>query len=364
MKKDNVVALNKTEVLGKDFLIYGDVLEPLFLAKDVAEMLEHNQVARMIELVDEDEKLKCLVSTSGQSREMWFLTEDGLYEVLMQSRKPIAKAFKKEVKAIVKQLRQTGVVITESATEEAIDFESKYGKYRIRRTLAASTDLQAEYEQYMRLSQIERDKRRINNDRRIKDCKIIKQAVEDKIANEATTMKPSQILAHQELLLDIQKDITTMSNRANGGLKSAQTKKIQKLEQEIVKDDNNESEILELDWKTINNHGYTENLRLEYSPEKKRMVRTADYNKWLRDFDYSDFRPLNCDITRPMIIYLHFGKLAKFDTSNLEKSTIDVIADYYGFNDNLIVSIVTTSQIVDTYYDAFIMFDLINDEEE
>ena len=32
------------------------------------------------------------------NRVSWFLTEDGLYEVLMQSRKPIAKQFKKEVK--------------------------------------------------------------------------------------------------------------------------------------------------------------------------------------------------------------------------------------------------------------------------
>lgn len=39
---------------------------------------------------------------------MWFLTEDGLYEVLMQSRKPIAKAFKKEVKKILKELRTKG----------------------------------------------------------------------------------------------------------------------------------------------------------------------------------------------------------------------------------------------------------------
>ena len=39
---------------------------------------------------------------------MWFLTEDGLYEVLMQSRKPIAKEFKKEVKKILKQIRTTG----------------------------------------------------------------------------------------------------------------------------------------------------------------------------------------------------------------------------------------------------------------
>ena len=36
---------------------------------------------------------------------MWFLSEDGLYEVLMQSRKPIAKQFKKKVKTLLKDLR-------------------------------------------------------------------------------------------------------------------------------------------------------------------------------------------------------------------------------------------------------------------
>lgn len=41
----------------------------------------------MVNLVDEEEKLKRTLYVSGQNREMWFLTEDGLYEVLMQSRK-------------------------------------------------------------------------------------------------------------------------------------------------------------------------------------------------------------------------------------------------------------------------------------
>lgn len=36
------------------------------------------------------------------------MTEDGLYEVLMTSRKPIAKQFKKEVKKILKEIRLTG----------------------------------------------------------------------------------------------------------------------------------------------------------------------------------------------------------------------------------------------------------------
>ena len=105
---NSLTVIEERKVLGKDFKIYGTKENPLFLAKDVANWIEHNQVARMIEIVDEDEKLKCLISTSGQGREMWFLTEDGVYEVLMQSRKPIAKEFKKEVKKILKQIRLTG----------------------------------------------------------------------------------------------------------------------------------------------------------------------------------------------------------------------------------------------------------------
>lgn len=97
--------LDKREILGKEVTTFGSLESPLFLAKDVANWIQHNQVSRMIGLVDKEEKLKCLISTSGQAREMWFLTEDGLYEVLMQSRKPIAKQFKKKVKKLLKDLR-------------------------------------------------------------------------------------------------------------------------------------------------------------------------------------------------------------------------------------------------------------------
>lgn len=58
--------------------------------------------------VDEDEKLTHTIYASGQNRKMWFLTENGLYEVLMQSRKPIAKQFKKQVKEILKSIRKHG----------------------------------------------------------------------------------------------------------------------------------------------------------------------------------------------------------------------------------------------------------------
>lgn len=109
------------EVLGKEFHIYGTVEEPLFLAKDVASWIGHTDLSRMVNLVDDDEKLKRTLYVSGQNRNMWFLTENGVYEVLFQSRKPIAKQFKKQVKAILKEIRKTGGYIDEGATTQQLE---------------------------------------------------------------------------------------------------------------------------------------------------------------------------------------------------------------------------------------------------
>lgn len=95
-------------ILGQDFKIYGDFDNPLFLAKDVAKWIEHSDVSTMLRSVDEDEKVTNIVRTLGGNQKAWFLTESGLYEVLMLSRKPIAKDFKKEVKRILHEVRTTG----------------------------------------------------------------------------------------------------------------------------------------------------------------------------------------------------------------------------------------------------------------
>lgn len=107
----NLVVIDEREVLGKEFKIYGDIENPLFLAKDVAEWLEMDisNASRMLKNVDENEKVLARHNTTSAT----FLTEDGLYEVLMQSRKPIAKAFKREVKIILKTIRQNGMYATD-----------------------------------------------------------------------------------------------------------------------------------------------------------------------------------------------------------------------------------------------------------
>ena len=88
--KEQIEVLKQTELLGQQFNVYGTLAEPLFKAKDVAGWIEHSDVSTMIRNIDEDEKVSVTNPNNvwgGQSA--WFLTEDGLYEVLMQSRKPI-----------------------------------------------------------------------------------------------------------------------------------------------------------------------------------------------------------------------------------------------------------------------------------
>lgn len=118
------------EVLSKEFKIYGDIENPLFLAKDVANWIEHSRASEMLKSIDKEEKLMQTIFASGQKREMWFLTEDGLYEVLMQSRKPIAKQFKKEVKKILKQIRKDGYYLTKNADIEKLEKELQIIKER------------------------------------------------------------------------------------------------------------------------------------------------------------------------------------------------------------------------------------------
>ena len=90
--------------------MYGDFEEPLFLAKEVANWIDYSEsnVSKMLSNIDDDEKTTRTIITSGSNyqTQAWFLTEDGLYEVLMQSRKPIAKQFKKEVKTLLKNIRK------------------------------------------------------------------------------------------------------------------------------------------------------------------------------------------------------------------------------------------------------------------
>lgn len=100
----------------------GSIENPLFRANDVQNWLGLKNVSRAIANVDEDERLNLKLSRGGS---MWFLTEEGVYELLMQSRKPIAKQFKKGVKKILHEIRTKGGYIASNDTDTPEDIMAR-----------------------------------------------------------------------------------------------------------------------------------------------------------------------------------------------------------------------------------------------
>ncbi len=103
---NETTVITTTNILGRIVNVYGTYNEPIFLAKDVAEWLGLTNVTDMISRVEPFEVTK--LNLGGLQGECNMLTEDGLYEILMQSRKPIAKEFKLKVKQYIREIRKFG----------------------------------------------------------------------------------------------------------------------------------------------------------------------------------------------------------------------------------------------------------------
>lgn len=116
---EEIRIISKSTFLDKEIDVWGSVENPLFRANDVQNWLGLKNVSRAVANVDEDERLNLKLSRGGS---MWFLTEEGVYELLMQSRKPIAKQFKKGVKKILHEIRTKGgyIATNENDSDEDI----------------------------------------------------------------------------------------------------------------------------------------------------------------------------------------------------------------------------------------------------
>ncbi len=69
--------------------------EPWFVAKDVAGLLGFSHAPHMLRIPDEDEIAVRIVDTPGGKQEAAIISESGLYAIVLKSRKPTAKRFKK-----------------------------------------------------------------------------------------------------------------------------------------------------------------------------------------------------------------------------------------------------------------------------
>jgi len=126
--------------------------EPWFVAADVCRALEIANLRDAMLQLDDDEKGTSLINTPGGYQEMIIINETGLYSLVLDSRKPEAKAFKRWI------------------THEVIPAICKYGIYampQIVEEMLADPDamiqvlqaLKAEYERNEMLAEkVEEDK--------------------------------------------------------------------------------------------------------------------------------------------------------------------------------------------------------------
>lgn len=84
--------------------------EPWFVGKDVAEVLGYERADNAIRNhIDKEDKLMHQISASGQNRNMTIINESGLYSLVLSSKLPSAKKFKRWVTSeVLPALRKTG----------------------------------------------------------------------------------------------------------------------------------------------------------------------------------------------------------------------------------------------------------------
>lgn len=87
---------------------------PFWVAKDVCDVLGLDNVSMALDRLDDDEKGVSIVDTLGGPQKMSIINESGLYSLILASRKPEAKEFKRWVtQEVLPSIHRTGSYSTD-----------------------------------------------------------------------------------------------------------------------------------------------------------------------------------------------------------------------------------------------------------
>lgn len=96
--------------------------EPWFIGKDVTEILGYQNASKALaDHVDDEDKLNNVSLSSLGQRGGWLINESGVYSLILSSKLPRAKEFKRWVTAeVLPSIRKHGAYMTEETLEKAI----------------------------------------------------------------------------------------------------------------------------------------------------------------------------------------------------------------------------------------------------
>jgi prophage antirepressor-like protein len=96
--------------------------EPYFVGKDVADILGYQNASKaLIDHVDDEDKLNNKTLSSLGQRGGWIINESGLYSLILSSKLPQAKEFKRWVTTeVLPTIRKHGAYLTDRKIEEVL----------------------------------------------------------------------------------------------------------------------------------------------------------------------------------------------------------------------------------------------------
>lgn len=106
---ENKIKIFENEEFGRIRTVVKDG-EPWFVGKDIAKILEYRETAKAIRThVDSEDKGVSILDTPGGKQEITIINESGFYSLVLSSKMPRAKDFKRWVTAeILPTIRKTG----------------------------------------------------------------------------------------------------------------------------------------------------------------------------------------------------------------------------------------------------------------
>lgn len=118
---DNI-QIFKNESFG-EVRVAGTSEEPLFCLADVCKVLELGNPSQVkTRLCGEVITNEVIPDSLGRQQEMIFINEDGLYDVILDSRKPQAKTFRKWVTSeILPSIRKHGIYATDNVIDQILN---------------------------------------------------------------------------------------------------------------------------------------------------------------------------------------------------------------------------------------------------
>ena len=310
------------------------------------------------------------------TQKMTLIPESDIYRLIFGSKLESAEKFQDWVfDEVLPSIRKHGAYVGENADENYINNELRFGNKTTIKTFANAdpamvNKLYDEFKEY--IDNEYKDNTKIRKSRYSSVDKGLTRLLESLATNINNIGMCYNV---QVLKNEVLSDIKTLTNRVSGGVRAGLTRQNNKLKNELDEANNNilqkERELIDIKekydpnnfWTTLDYHPFS----INYMYDNNQI--TDSYQKWIDNFPKEKLhskeeyeRRANVDFSKPIVIYIRYRNLPKFDTDNLSKSFIDYLFNRHLLVDDSIVKgkVEFTKEHCDSYKDGKIRFTLRN----